>query len=297
MINQTSHETVATGFPRISVITVVRNGVDTIPATLASVREQTYDHVEHVIVDGLSDDGTWELIQQHREQLGPILREGDRGVYEAMNKGIRLATGDILFFLNADDIFHDAEVLADVAAVFQQDPELKVVYGNLVWKIQDKLVLRKQPYPITREFLAGGTVLHQTVFAHQEVFAKTDGFSEEFRVISDYEWMLKVFLRDAFKNLYVDRKIAIMDTGGLSWTTKWERERRQVMRDYFSSYDILRYRAIPLQQKKFTRVWKKWKRWRKQRRKAAAGQGQRRNAETGRPRQVAGKPQKTRNST
>lgn len=230
----------------VSIITASLNAAPHIEAAIKSVRAQTYPRVEHVIIDGGSTNGTLDIIEAYRDRIGYLVSEPDRGLYNAMNKGIRAATGQIVFFLNADDHFCDSRVVEDVISLFSQKPDLDVVYGNLIWDVSGKMVRREQPALITREFLARTTILHQTVFAKKHVFEATDGFSERHKVVSDYEWMLKVFLRDGRRYAYYDRDIAVMGTKGLSWKdTDWERERIEVMKDYFELSEIVRYRILP----------------------------------------------------
>ena len=187
-----------------------------------------------------------EVIERHRDKIGYFVSEPDRGIYNAMNKGIRAASGDILYFLNADDRFCDDRVVEDVVSVFEGDQSLEVVYGNLVWDKAGRMDREKQPSTVTRASLAAATILHQTVFARKHVFDATDGFSERYKVVSDYDWMMKVFVRDGRKYRYCDRDIAVMGTRGLSWTsTHWESERIQAMRAYFTTWEILRYRVWP----------------------------------------------------
>jgi glycosyltransferase involved in cell wall biosynthesis len=231
---------------RISVITVSLNTAAHIERAIQSVAAQTYADIEHVIIDGGSTDGTLEIVDRYRNRIGYFVSEPDRGIYNAMNKGIKAATGDILYFLNADDRFCDDRVVEDVVSVFDETPELEVVYGNLLWDVSGKLVRRRQPRVVTRASLASATILHQTVFARNHVFVATDGFSERYKVVSDYEWMLKVFIRDQRNYRYVDRDIAVMGTEGASWTASdWESERIDAMKPYLSKYEILRYRVLP----------------------------------------------------
>ncbi|NIN63980.1 MAG: glycosyltransferase, partial [Anaerolineae bacterium] len=206
---------------------------------------------EHVIIDGGSTDGTLDIIEKHQDRIGYFVSEPDQGIYNAMNKGIRAATGEILYFLNADDRLSDRKVVEDVISVFERRPYLEVVYGNLLWDLSGRMVRKKQPPTVTRQSIAAATILHQTVFARKHVFEATGGFSERHRVVSDYEWMLKVFVRDKRRYQYYDRDIAVMATGGLSWTTTdWERERIDVMKEYFTLYEILRYRVWPMKTKR-----------------------------------------------
>jgi glycosyltransferase involved in cell wall biosynthesis len=230
----------------VSIITASLDAAAHIETAIGSVAVQTYPHIEHVVIDGGSTDGTLEVIERNRDKIGYFVSEPDRGIYNAMNKGIRAASGDILYFLNADDRFCDDRVVEDVVSVFEGDQSLEVVYGNLVWDKAGRMDREKQPSTVTRASLAAATILHQTVFARKHVFEATDGFSERYKVVSDYDWMMKVFVRDGRKYRYHDRDIAVMGTRGLSWTsTNWESERIQAMRAYFTTWEILRYRVWP----------------------------------------------------
>jgi glycosyltransferase involved in cell wall biosynthesis len=240
---------------KISIITASLNAAPHIESAIESVAGQSYPRIEHVIIDGGSTDGTLQIIERHRDSVGYLVSEPDSGIYNAMNKGIKAASGDILFFLNADDRLCDDRVVADVMSVFNASPELEVVYGNLLWDLSGKMVRKRQPSSITRASLAGATILHQTVFAKRHVFEATGGFSEEYKVVSDYDWMMKVFIRDRCKYRYYDRDIAVMGTRGLSWTsTDWERERIQAMRAYFTTWEILRYRVWPRRMQRAKKV-------------------------------------------
>src|SRR5690242_10979888 len=117
---------------KISVITAVRNGRDTIEDCLRSVAAQSYAVREHVVVDGLSNDGTCDLLQRHREKIDVLISERDSGIYNALNKGLANTTGDIIGFLHADDVFADADVLLGVAEAFS-DRSVDVVYGDLMY--------------------------------------------------------------------------------------------------------------------------------------------------------------------
>ena len=115
---------------KISVITATFNSISTIAQSLDSVREQTYPHVDHVLIDGASTDGTLALLQSRREQFAVLVSERDRGIYHALNKGLDRATGDVVGFLHSDDWYPSPDVLSAVAAPFA-DPTVDAVYGDL----------------------------------------------------------------------------------------------------------------------------------------------------------------------
>ncbi len=123
---------------RISIITVCLNSADTIRDARESVGRQTYQEVEHVVVDGVSTDGTQDIVRGFRPKVARLISEPDRGLYDAMNKGIASATGDIIGYLNSDDVYADSDVLQKVARVFA-DGNVDACYGDLVYVQQDDM--------------------------------------------------------------------------------------------------------------------------------------------------------------
>ncbi len=122
--------------PLVSVITVCFNAAGTIQATLDSVRSQTWRPIESVVVDGASSDGTQEIVASYGDIVGAVISERDEGIYDAMNKGVGLARGEIIHFLNADDCFIDDSVVEGVARVFMSEPHVDLVYGDAVYLTQ-----------------------------------------------------------------------------------------------------------------------------------------------------------------
>ena len=117
---------------RISVITVVHNNVENIKDAIDSVHGQTYKNIEHIIIDGLSTDGTVEIVKSYGKKINKFITEKDKGIYDAMNKGITLASGDIIGILNSDDIYFDDNVLEDVVNVFKEK-QSDSIYGDLIY--------------------------------------------------------------------------------------------------------------------------------------------------------------------
>lgn len=245
------------GIPKISIITVSLNSAAYIERAIKSVLSQTYPNMEYVIIDGGSIDGTIDEINRYKEQIDYFISEPDSGIYNAMNKGIKAATGNVLFFLNSDDYFADDKVVEDAANVFQERPEVDIVFGNQIFDLGDKTFIKNQSFEVTREQLARTTVQHQTVFTKRHVFDFTNGFSEDYKIVSDFDWMLKVFVVNKCKYYYIKRSISVMGTKGTSWTKDFEKERIKVMKKYFNFYEIYRYRIIPQKIKSF-KQFKKW---------------------------------------
>lgn len=230
---------------KFSIITAVKNAENTITDCIQSVSTQRYKNVEHIIVDGKSTDSTVEIIKNRPKRIDIFISEKDSGIYEAMNKGIRHSSGDVLFFLNADDYFADANVVSDVAAVFKENPDIELVFGNQIFDHGNRQSLKKQNFKITRKQLARMTLQHQTIFARKQLFKETEGFSEKYSIVSDYEWILKVFLVKNCRYRYIDRNISVMSASGLSWTSDLEQERLAAMKAFFSPLEILKWRVLP----------------------------------------------------
>lgn len=231
---------------KITIITICLNAESTLQRAIESVLAQTYLEKEYVVVDGLSTDATPKIIEQYREKINRYIREPDEGLYHAMNKGIAASTGDIINFLNADDIFCDHNVLNDVADVFNADQSLDLVYGDIVRLKDNRESYHSQNYTVTRNSLARRTIHHQSIIARKKLFDEQGLFNQKYRVVSDYEWILKVFLSSNYRCKHIPRPIAFFSIYGRSANEKFEHERRVVMKGFFNQYEILRYRAVPL---------------------------------------------------
>jgi len=201
----------------ISVITVCRNVAQTIEHTLTSVAAQNYPLIEHCVVDGASTDGTVDILKRH---CGGIrwIAEPDAGIYDAMNKGIAMATGDVIGFLNADDIYAHKDVLAHVAATFEQE-EIQACYADLVY-VRDDLETVVRYYRSRRfapERLAYGWMpAHPTLFLRRDVFAKYGGFKTDYKIAADFELCARLFGKYGVVAKYVPEVWVKMRMGGVS---------------------------------------------------------------------------------
>lgn len=218
----------------ISVLTVCWNSERVLPAALASLRSQTYQPREWVVIDGGSTDGTQRIIRESGEQLGDWVSEPDTGIYNAMNKGIARAKGEILYFLNSDDAFFDPEVLADVASAFAADPALELLFGNVVYQYPTKQVLRTFAHINTKSLLFED-LCHQAVFARRTLFNRIGAFNECFALNADYDWLIRAFQGGAAWRR-IDRTIALFTAGGahMLHPTRTTKERHQVRMQYMS---------------------------------------------------------------
>lgn len=204
---------------KISVITVVYNNCSTLADTIASVNAQDYTDLEHLVIDGGSTDGTVEVIEAHADKISYWVSEPDKGIYDAMNKGLRAANGEVIVMLNADDVYAHNQVLTKVMQVFE-DETIEGVYGDLVYVKPDNLnqVVRcwysgnyKSGY-----FLWGWMPPHPTFFVRKAVYDKYGFFDTQLRSAADYELMLRFIHKQGIKLAYLPEILVKMRTGGLS---------------------------------------------------------------------------------
>lgn len=204
---------------KISVITVCFNGAATISDTLRSVVDQTHPYVEHVIVDGGSRDDTVKLAQALARSSKVILSEPDKGIYDAMNKGLQLATGDVIGFLNADDVYADDGVLARVATRMQQD-SLDALYGDTEFvhpSNLDRPVRRYRSDRFRPDRIAWGWMpAHPALFLRREVFERYGNFRTNYRIAGDFELVARIFHPGHLIYKHIPEVLVRMRTGGIS---------------------------------------------------------------------------------
>jgi glycosyltransferase involved in cell wall biosynthesis len=203
---------------KISVITATYNSAATVGDTLTSVRQQDYTDVEHIIVDGWSSDGTLEIVANF-PHIARIVSEKDKGIYDAMNKGIRMATGEVIGILNSDDIYIDRSVLSAVAKAFA-DPAVMTVYADLQYVYPDNLDRVKRTWitgPFRKKnFYYGWMPPHPTFFVRKEVYGRIGLFNTDLRTAADYELMLRILVKHGVPTFYIPRVIVKMRAGGMS---------------------------------------------------------------------------------
>ena len=207
---------------KISIITVSLNAVGNMKQVIDSVANQIDVKLEHIICDGFSSDGTQEIIEKKLEQYIHInyISEKDNGIYEAINKGIKKANGDIIGILNADDFYVDNTILNKVINQFENDPTIDLIYGNLnyVHKLNPSKIFRnwisKNYY--TNFFEDGNDLPHPTMFVRKEVYEKVGNYNTNLKIASDYEWMLRALKVYQIKSKYLPFLMINMRLGGVS---------------------------------------------------------------------------------
>ena len=206
---------------KISIITACYNSAATVGDTLQSVSLQTYDNIEHIIVDGASTDNTIEIVG-YFPHVSKVVSEKDKGIYDAMNKGIALATGDVIGILNSDDVYTDRNVISKVMKEFQKE-NTDAVYGDLQYvKFNDLQKVTRTWHSgkfSKRKFYYGWMPPHPTFFVTREVYEKVGNFNCSLRSAADYEFMLRVLLKNDFNVRYIPEVLVKMRTGGISNAT------------------------------------------------------------------------------
>jgi glycosyltransferase involved in cell wall biosynthesis len=209
---------------KVSVITISYNANQTIEKTLNSVANQSYKNIEYIIVDGGSMDNTLDICNSF-PHVSKIISEPDNGVYDAFNKGLKLATGDIIGFLNADDIFFNENSVQEIVNAFSNN-ETDIVYGNLDYINKEAKVIRNwisKPYE-------GGLIkkawmpAHPTFYCKKEVYDHLGGYNDSFKIGGDFELCLRFLEVNKVPSFYLNKKIVKMLVGGVSnsgFKSKW----------------------------------------------------------------------------
>ena len=202
---------------KISIITVCLNSVETIEDTIKSVLIQDYKDIEYIVVDGRSTDGTLDILKKYRDRIHKYISEPDKGIYDAMNKGIKLSSGDIIATLNADDIYADETIVGRMLEFIQKNG-LDAAYGDLAY------IDPNNGDHVTRFWKAGeykrgafchGWVMpHPTFFCRKKVFDKYGCFNNSFQIAADFELMLRFVEKYKIKVDYLPKVIVKMRTGG-----------------------------------------------------------------------------------
>ncbi len=206
---------------KVSIITISLNSSKTIIDCISSVDEQTYSNIEHIVIDGGSNDGTVEIIQNIKGSISAFISEPDKGIYDALNKGLDLASGDIIGILHSDDYFASNETISGIVEKFStEENKTDGIYGDLVYVNtfpQEKLCRYWKSSPFKYENLKKGWMPpHNTLFLRKEVYDKHGKFDISFKIASDIDFMIKVFSDKTLRFEYMPEVITKMRAGGVS---------------------------------------------------------------------------------
>tara|TARA_B100001057_G_scaffold177189_1_gene178018 strand:+ start:797 stop:1558 length:762 start_codon:yes stop_codon:yes gene_type:complete len=209
---------------KISIITVVWNNLATIGEAIDSVLSQTYDDIEYIVIDGGSTDGTIEKVLSYGKKIDKFVSEEDDGLYHAMNKGIALATGDIIGFLHSDDIFADTEVLSTIATKFNNNLALDACYGDMIYssRFNTSNIMRywKSNTFEPGSFSKGWSPPHLAFFVKLKIYKKYGGFDTKYKISSDIELMMRFLEIHRINSEYFPQIFIKMRNGGTSTLLK-----------------------------------------------------------------------------
>lgn len=204
---------------KISIITVTYNSENTLKDTLESVLNQTYQNYEHIIIDGMSKDNTMKIVKEYEEKYNGKLKyisEKDTGLYDAMNKGIKMATGDIIGILNSDDKYANENVLQIIANKFKET-NCDGTYANLIFMDEETMTKPKRIWKSAYGKLEDGWhPAHPTLYLKKEVYDKIGLFNLKYRIVADYDFMIRMMKDKTIKLEYIDEYIVYMRVGGAS---------------------------------------------------------------------------------
>lgn len=204
---------------KVSIITAVYNNRDHLEECFASVFSQTYQNIEFIVVDGGSTDGTLDILKKYDQKISKWISEPDKGIYDALNKGIGMATGNIIGFLHSDDLFNGAETIAHISDIFQEKA-CEAVFGDLMYVSRDnadKVIRYWKSCPFNPKLLKQGWMPpHPTLFVKREWYQSKGTFRTDFRISADYDLILRLFSDRNFNATYLPEVITRMRVGGAS---------------------------------------------------------------------------------
>ncbi len=204
---------------KISIITSVYNNASTIEDAIKSVLSQTYTNIEYIVVDGASKDGTVDVIKKYEDKISTFVSERDKGIYDGLNKGVALATGDIIAFLHSDDIYENENVIADVVKLFETT-NTDSIYGDLVYvdKNDTNKIFRywKSGEYTFKKLCNGWMPPHPTFFVKREFYEKYGKFDLSYGIAADYDFMLRMLGKYKITTAYLPKVLYKMRVGGAS---------------------------------------------------------------------------------
>lgn len=215
---------------KISIITVCYNRVHSIADAMQSVLGQTYPHIEYIVIDGGSTDGTQQVIEKYRDRIATYISEPDKGMYDALNKGIKKASGDLIAILHSDDVFYTDASVAHIVKCFE-DTNADLVYGNgmYITPLSTEREVIKRVYctsPYKSCYLKFGWIpLHTTIVVKKTVFDAMGYYDTRYNIASDYDISLRWFKNDSLKKEFLNEWLVKMRLGGKSTTASLQQKK------------------------------------------------------------------------
>ena len=221
---------------KVSIITVCLNAADSLANTCESICSQQYSGFEWIVIDGASTDGSLDILHEYQGDITRLVSEPDNGIYDAMNKGIRLARGDYLLFLNAGDRLAGPDVLYSVESA----PDVGIIYGDIEVVSDGLSKLIKSPQELPRDFLLRKMMPHQSTFIKKELFDKYGSYKVSYKIAADYDFFVRMLYLHRVTSSHCGAVISVFYTGGVSNDPKWKwlrkLENHRIRKKYFWKY-------------------------------------------------------------
>lgn len=216
---------------KISIITVTYNSASTLRDTIESVLSQTYQDIEYIIVDGLSKDNTMEIVREYEPKFNGRMRyvsEKDSGLYDAMNKGFKMATGEVVGLINSDDLLAEPTAIEKVMDYFEKHKNADAVYADLYYVAQDNTskIVRYWKSGKQRPFKYGWHPAHPTFYVKKDIYQRYDIFNLKYKLAADFELMLRLIEKHKIQIVYLPEPLVRMRLGGAT-SKNWENIRKQ----------------------------------------------------------------------
>ncbi|MGE6356509.1 glycosyltransferase family 2 protein [Flavobacterium sp. NPDC079362] len=233
---------------KVSIITICYNRKKTIAQCIESVLNQNYTNIEYILIDGNSTDGTKGIIQAYSDKISQYISEPDKGMYDAINKGLKMATGDIIGLMHSDDEFYDTVVVNKIVDAFESNAQIEGVYGDGIYVSNDaeeKVVRNRIGGEYDFEKLKTGWLpLHPTVYFRKSVIDKLGSYDLNFKIASDTEFLLRYLFVNKIKLDYLRTYVVKMRMGGLS--TSYKRAFEVLHEDYriYKHHGLSAFRAV-----------------------------------------------------
>jgi len=227
---------------KISLITATFNSANTISETIDSVRQQNFENLEYIIIDGASSDGTLEILKQHNDLISKLISQPDSGIYDALNKGLKNVSGDIVGFLHSDDILADNNILAEINNLFETK-NIDLLYGDLQYITNDlppKIIRYWRSGDFSPPLLKKGWMPpHPTVYFKRDLIEKIGLFNTSFKISADYDWIVRSLTNPEIKVEYLPKVLVKMKTGGVS-----NRNLKKIFQKSYEDYKIIKQNKI-----------------------------------------------------
>jgi glycosyltransferase involved in cell wall biosynthesis len=226
--------------PLISIITICYNEVKNIEKTCQSVFNQTEKDFEWIVIDGKSTDGTMDILKKYTSKITYFVSEKDKGIYNAMNKGIKRSRGDYLLFLNAGDFFKDKYVLKKVKEFIINDKRSnEIYYGDIEYSNGEKVDFSKSK--LNKKFFISKTISHQGTFIKNRLFERYGLYNENYKIVSDFEFWIKTIVLNKAKTKHLPLTVSILEIQGISSNYKFVKEQIRERNEVLIRYNLISF--------------------------------------------------------